>query len=178
MRRLSYGVWDNNTAATVTSGALVQQVKTDGTVRTATQNAVSYSTTIKGWYVNLPVSGERLTGVPSLEDGIFVFTSIVPSASPCDFGGRGFVNAIDFLTGGMLSSPAFDTNRNRVLGLDDGLSAGVEIGFSVGGVTRIRGHAEDDRLVYSKADGTLDQTTTAKGAAGLRGRVTWRELMH
>ncbi|MBK7492089.1 MAG: pilus assembly protein PilC [Nitrosomonas sp.] len=173
-----YGVWDNNTAATVTSGALVQQVKTDGTVRTATQNAVSYSTTIKGWYVNLPVSGERLTGVPSLEDGIFVFTSIVPSASPCDFGGRGFVNAVDFLTGGMLSSPAFDTNRNRVLALDDGLSAGIEIGFSVGGVTRIRGHADDDRLVYSKADGTLDQTTTAKGAAGLRGRVTWRELMH
>lgn len=173
-----YGIWDNNTAATVAAGALVQQVMIDGTVRTATQNAVSYSTTIKGWYVNLPVSGERLTGVPSLEDGIFVFTSIVPSASPCDFGGRGFVNAIDFLTGGMLSSPAFDTNKNRILSLDDGLSAGVEIGFSVGGVTRIRGHADDDRLVYSKADGSLEQATTTKGAAGLRGRVSWRELMH
>jgi len=173
-----YGVWDNNTAATVTADALVQQVMTDGTTRTATQNAVSYSTTIKGWYVNLPVSGERITGVPSLEDGIFVFASIVPSASPCDFGGRGFVNAVDFLTGGMRSSPSFDTNRNRILSLDDGLSAGVEIGFSVGGVTRIRGYEQSDILVFSNVNGETGLTTTAKGAAGLRGRVTWRELMH
>ncbi|UJP07275.1 MAG: hypothetical protein LZF84_09570, partial [Nitrosomonas sp.] len=107
-----------------------------------------------------------------------VFTSIVPSASPCDFGGRGLVNAVDFLTGGMLSSPAFDTNRNRILSLDDGLSAGVEIGFAVGGVTRIRGSADDDKLVFSRADGSPEQVTTTKGAAGLRGRVTWRELMH
>lgn len=173
-----YGIWDDSTVATVATGALVQQVVTDGTVRTATQNLVPYSTTIKGWYVNLPVSGERITGVPSLEDGILVFTTIVPSASPCDFGGRGFVNAIDFLTGGMLPFPAFDTNRNRVLALDDGLSAGVEIGFSVGGATRIRGHSDSDTLLYSTADGTLSQTTTAKGAAGLRGRITWRELLH
>ena len=90
--------------------------------------------------------------------------------------GRGFVNAVDFLSGGMLSSPAFDYTRNRVLALDDGLSAGIEIGFSVGGVTRIRGHS-DDMLISSTADGTLVQTTTTKGAAGLRGRITWREFM-
>ncbi len=173
-----YGIWDDSSSATVAAGALVQQVITDGTIRTATRNLVPYSTTIKGWYVNLPVSGERITGVPSLEDGILVFTTIMPSISPCDFGGRGVVNALDFLTGGMLSFPAFDTNRNRVLALDDGLSAGMDIGFAVGGVTRIRGHSDSDTLVYSTADGTLSQTTTAKGAAGLRGRITWRELLH
>ncbi|MCE7915618.1 MAG: pilus assembly protein PilC [Nitrosomonas sp. PRO4] len=171
-----YGIWDNNTTASITVGMLVQQVITNGTVRTATQNLVPYSNTIKGWYANLPLSGERLTGVPSLEDGILVFTSIVPSASPCDFGGRGFVNALDFLTGGMLPFVAFDINRNWVLSIDDGLSAGIEIGFSVGGVTRIRGQS-DDRLIASTADGTLVQTTTAKGAAGLRGRITWREFV-
>lgn len=171
-----YGIWDNNTAASITAGMLVQQVITNAAVRTATQNLVPYSNTIKGWYANLPLSGERLTGVPSLEDGILVFTSIVPSASPCDFGGRGFVNALDFLTGGMLPFVAFDINRNWVLSIDDGLSAGIEIGFSVGGVTRIRGQS-DDRLIASTADGTLIQTTTAKGAAGLRGRITWREFV-
>lgn len=174
-----YGIWDNNTTATVTVSSLVQQVMTDASVRTLTQNAVPYSTTVKGWYIDLPVSGERLTGIPNLEDGILVFNTIVPSASPCDFGGRGFVNAINYLTGGMLPFPAFDTNRNRVLALDDGLSAGIEIGFSVGGVTRIRGHSDESRdiFVYSTADGLLNQTTTAKGAAGLRGRITWRELI-
>lgn len=171
-----YAVWDNATTATVTAGNLVQQVFTDAATRTATQNSVTYSATIKGWYVNLPISGERITGVPSLEDGLFTFTTIVPSTSPCDFGGRSLVNTIDFLTGGMLSFPAFDINRNRAIGYDDGLSAGMEIGFSVGGVTRIRG-TSDDVLISSRADGTLVQTTATKGLAGLRGRITWHELV-
>lgn len=171
-----YGIWDLNAAATITAGMLVQQVVTDSTVRTATRKSVTYSDTIKGWYIDFPVSGERITGVPSIEDEILVFTTIVPSASPCDFGGRGFVNAVDFLSGGMLSFPAFDYTRNRVLALDDGLSAGIEIGFSVGGVTRIRGHS-DDVLISSTADGTLVQTTATKGSVGLRGRITWREFI-
>ncbi|WP_297325998.1 PilC/PilY family type IV pilus protein [Nitrosomonas sp.] len=171
-----YAVWDYNTTATVTAGNLVQQVLTDAATRTATQNLVTYSATIKGWYLNLPISGERITGVPSLEDGLFTFTTIVPSTSPCDFGGRGFVNTIDFLTGGMLPFAAFDINRNRTIGYDDGLSAGIEIGFSVGGVTRIRG-TSDDVLVSSRADGTLIQTPATKGLAGLRGRITWHELV-
>ncbi|SEM96540.1 pilus assembly protein [Nitrosomonas marina] len=171
-----YGVWDHNTSATITVGDLVQQVITDASVRIASQHPVDYSASVKGWYFDLPISGERLTGIPALEDGLFTFTTIIPSASPCDFGGRGFVNTVDFLTGGMLSFPAFDINRNNRIGFDDGLSAGVEIGFSVGGVTRIRG-ALEDVLVSSRADGTLIKTPATKGLAGLRGRITWRELI-
>ncbi|SFL13837.1 type IV pilus assembly protein PilY1 [Nitrosomonas aestuarii] len=171
-----YAVWDHNTSTTVNVGELVQQVITDASVRTATQNPVSYSATTKGWYFDLPVSGERLTGIPGLEDGLFTFATIIPSTSPCDFGGRGFVNTVDFFTGGMLPFPAFDINRNGIIGFNDGLSAGVEIGFSVGGVTRIRGHL-DDVLISSRADGTLVKTPATKGPAGLRGRITWRELI-
>ena len=171
-----YGVWDHNATTTVTVGELVQQVVTDASVRTATQHPVDYSASVKGWYFDLPVSGERLTGTPALEDGLLTFTTIIPSVSPCDFGGRGFVNTVDFMTGGMLSFPAFDINRNNRIGFDDGLSSGVEIGFSVGGVTRIRGTLEDV-LVSSRADGTLIKTPATKGKAGLRGRITWRELV-
>ena len=171
-----YGIWDLNTPGTITSGMLVQQVMTDSTSRTATQNAVTYSSTIKGWYINLPVSGERLTSVPAIEDGIMAINNIVPSAPQCNFGGRGFVNAVDFLSGAMLNKPAFDYTRNRVLSVEDGLSAGIEIGFSVGGVTRIRGGVSD-MLISSTENGTLVQTTTAKGQAGLRGRITWREFV-
>lgn len=171
-----YGIWDLNTVGTITASMLTQQVFTDGTVRTGTQNLVNYSATIKGWYLNFPISGERVTGTPTIEDGILVFNTIIPSASPCDFGGRGFVNAVSYLTGGMLSFPTFDYTRNRVLSLEDGLSAGIETGFSVGGVTRIR-NKSDDILISSTAEGGLVLTTTAKGAAGLRGRITWREFM-
>ena len=171
-----YAVWDNATTATVTASNLVQQVFTDTTIRTGTQNAVTYSATIKGWYLNFPISGERISGVPSLEDGLFTFTTIAPSTSPCDFGGRGLVNTIDFLTGSMLPFPAFDINRNRTIGYDDGLSAGIEIGFSPGGVTRIRGKV-DDVFIAPLADGSLVEITTTKGLAGLRGRITWHELV-
>ncbi len=179
-----YGIWDHNTTATIDIGELVEQVLTDTTVRTGTQHLVPYSATKKGWYLNLPISGERLAGVPILENGMFIFATIVPSVSPCDFGGRGFLNAVDFLMGGMLSFPTFDTNRNRRIALDDGLSAGVEIGFAPGGVTLIRGDAQNVAVSSGTGTGSSgnggkegpDRTPMAKGPADLRGRITWREL--
>jgi type IV pilus assembly protein PilY1 len=176
----SYGIWDNGT--TVTAGQLVQQVVTPATTTTpmtSTQNPVPYSSTapiVKGWYLNLPVSGERLAGIPALEDGLFNFSTIAPSSSPCDFGGSGWDYTLDYLTGGMLAYPAFDTNGDGYITAADGLSAGVAIGFAPGGVTRVRG-ASSDILVSSRADGTLVKTPATKGPATLRGRVNWREIV-
>ncbi|MCB1936946.1 MAG: pilus assembly protein PilC [Nitrosomonas sp.] len=172
-----YGIWDHNTSATVTLGELVQQeIFNTDPARTATQHPVSYSNTIKGWYIDLPVSGERITGVPILLDTIFSFSTIVPSVSPCDFGGDGFISSLDFLTGGMLPFPAFDINRNRIVGAEDGLSASVRVGFSPGGFAVIQGeHA--NVFINSLGDGSLTTVLGAKGPAGLRGRITWRELM-
>lgn len=172
-----YGIWDNNAA--VTSGQLVSQTITPGTIQTATQNPVAYSTVapiVKGWSLNLPASGERLTGIPSLENGQFTFTSITPSTSPCDFGGSGLVYTLDYYTGGMLTYPIFDTNGDGNVTSGDALSAGMSIGFSPGGVTRVRGDSSDI-LVSSKADGTLVKTPTSKGPNILRGRINWREIV-
>lgn len=172
-----YGIWDTN--ATVTSGQLVGQTVTPGVIQTATQNPVAYSTVapiVKGWSLNLPASGERLTGIPSLENGQFTFTSITPSTSPCDFGGNGLVYTLDYYTGGMLTYPIFDTNGDGDITSADALSAGMSIGFSPGGVTRVRGDSSDI-LVSSKADGTLVKTPTSKGPNILRGRINWREIV-
>jgi type IV pilus assembly protein PilY1 len=175
-----YGIWD--TGATVTAGQLVSQVVTPATTTTpmtSTQNPVPYSTTgtiIKGWFLNLPVSGERLAGIPALEDGLFNFSTIAPSSSPCDFGGSGWDYTVDYATGGMLSTAAFDTNGDGYINSSDSLAAGVAIGFAPGGVTRVRG-TSSDILVSSRADGTLVKTPATKGPATLRGRVNWREIV-
>ncbi len=173
-----YGIWDHATSATVTGGQLVQQMATDAAFRTVTQLPVNYSASIKGWYLNMPISGERLTGVPTLRDGMFIFSTIVPSISPCDFGGQSVTNAVDFLTGGMLPFPAFDTNNNNRIGSDDGLSAGVMTPFSEGGANVYDGAADSSYNpgVLGGADGQLFIVPIAKGPAGLRGRITWREL--
>lgn len=177
-----YGIWDYNTSGTLSASSLIQQITsmtTGSGFRTTTQNAVNYSSTIKGWYMDLPISGERLTAVPEIQDGLFRFTTIVPSASPCDFGGRGFLNIVNFSTGGMLTRPTFDTNGNRILSLDDGYSSGLEIGFVMGGVTFIRNTAigaTSDLAVYQKPPGRIEDTPVSPGAQGKRGRITWREF--
>jgi type IV pilus assembly protein PilY1 len=175
-----YGIWDNGAA--VTAGQLVSQVVTPATTTTpmtSTQNPVAYSTTapiIKGWFLNLQASGERLAGIPALEDGLFNFSTIAPSSSPCDFGGSGWDYTVDYVTGGMLATAAFDTNGDGIIDSSDALSAGVAIGFAPGGVTRVRG-TSSDILVSSRADGTLVKTPTSKGPVTLRGRINWREII-
>ncbi len=175
-----YGVWDYNSTASVTSADLVKQVVQPDTsnpgFRTASNYAVPYSATgKKGWYIDLPDSGERLTAVPTLENGVFLFTTIVPSVSPCDFGGKGFVNAVDYLTGGMLSFPAFDTSNKGVVVLSDAKSAGMATVFASGGVTRIRG-GMNDALIIPGADGGLKKEGIYIDPKS-HGRITWRELV-
>lgn len=173
-----YGIWDHNTTATIPVGELIQQVITDSTVRTTTQHAVNYSASTKGWYFNLPVGGERLTGIPTLRNGVFIFSTIIPSISPCDFGGQGFVNAVDFLTGGMFPFPAFDTNNNNRIGSDDGLSSGIMTVFSEGGIEVFGqiGNSSQNLGLQNDSGGNLIKIPITAGAAGLRGRITWREL--
>jgi len=179
-----YGLWDYSTSGTIPASSLVQQITsmTTGTnYRTTTQNQVNYSSTVKGWYMNLPISGERITAIPDIENGLFRFATIVPSASPCDFGGRGFLNTIDFLTGGMLTRPTFDTNRNRVLSLEDGLSSSIEIGFAIGGMTAIRNNARaasSDIAIINTGSPlqNSDAQSITKGLPGTRGRITWKEF--
>ena len=173
-----YGIWDNG--ATVTATTLIQQTATlTGTVMTTSLNAVNYSTVtpvVKGWYMNLPVSGERTVAIPSLEDGFLSTSSIIPSTSPCDGGGKGYPYYLDFLTGQMSSTPAFDTNGDGVVDGSDSLSSGVEIGFTPGGITRIRG-ATQTVLVYSKSDGTLVKIPGPPPPLVQGGRINWRELI-
>ena len=171
-----YGIRDHNTVATVAQSDLVEQVLTGSDPRTGTQNLVTYSAAVKGWYLDLPDSGERVTGMPLLEDGVFVFNSIIPSVSTCDFGGGGFTYAINFLTGGMLPFAVFDINRNGIVAFSDGLSAGINTGFSPGGVRIIRGETQNFGF-QPLIDGTLVKTPIAKGMSGMRGRITWRELV-
>ena len=191
----TYGIWDDSATTTIVEADLVGQVVTIGALAsTSTQNTVDYSDpTKKGWYFDFPISGERVTGVPSIENGMLTLTSAVPSSSPCDFGGKSFVYIVDYLMGGMLDYSVFDVNKDRIVASDDGLAVAMEIGFSVGGVTRIRGE-DQDVLIYSKASAGAGSGTggggggsgggltggldVAKGPFALRGRITWRELIH
>jgi len=83
--------------------SLVQQtMTTSGSTRTASNNAINFSTK-KGWYVDLPVTGERVNTNPVLALGGLVFTSNIPNNDVCTPGGSSWLNILDYKTGGMTS---------------------------------------------------------------------------
>ncbi len=126
-----YGVWDVNqtypgTMTTpITRASLVQQTlstttasnTTGGTTyntRTSTSNPVIYSSAPggkMGWYIDLPITGERVIVNPLLVFGDVIFTSYVPGATstdPCtSSNGTSWITAVNYLTGAVPSTNPF-----------------------------------------------------------------------
>jgi type IV pilus assembly protein PilY1 len=96
-----------NTAVT-TRTPLVQQVMTTNSVtqtRTITNNAVDWtSTSVRGWYVDLPDSGERVNVDPVLQLGTLVVASNIPSSNTCTAGGTAWLNSFNIDTGSVVTS--------------------------------------------------------------------------
>jgi type IV pilus assembly protein PilY1 len=101
-----------------TSGNFVQQIQTSTTcpsgtsnlictpgdmIRTTTDYPVNFATG-GGWYLDLPVAGERAYTDPTLAFDLVVFSTNVPVAAACNLGGYSFLYALDYQTGGSASS--------------------------------------------------------------------------
>jgi type IV pilus assembly protein PilY1 len=172
-----YGVWDKGDGTRPTRSQLVQQTLTEsGSSRTPSSNNVDWSTKY-GWYMDLPSSGERVTGVPYLISGIIFFNTLIPSTAACSTGGSGWLMALDYDSGGVASAAIFDTNGDgKVDGLDTA-TGGVKNDGSVGGSTIIfgTGNGDPDAIaVYSELSGSLEAIELGLGS--LSGRISWREV--
>ncbi|MCZ8130336.1 MAG: PilC/PilY family type IV pilus protein [Steroidobacteraceae bacterium] len=93
------------TAGTVTS---------DYSVRVTTANTVDY-TVQRGWFMDLqvvdePFQGEMQVSESVLRAGRVVFTTLIPSPDPCEFGGTGWLMSLDAESGGRAPNPQFDLN--------------------------------------------------------------------
>jgi type IV pilus assembly protein PilY1 len=135
-----------------------------GATRTASSSTVDFASK-KGWYVDLPVTGERVNTTPALAAGALVFVSNVPSSDPCMLGGVSYFNVLDYKTGGyragtpaVKSSVRFDSMANSAV------LARLASG-SVVGATQLW-----DGKVVITAVPTGATTATTK-------RRSWRELL-
>ena len=59
----------------------------------------SVGNTLAGWYVDLPVSGERSLNKPTVAGGLVLFTTFVPSSDLCGYSGDSYFNVLFFTTG-------------------------------------------------------------------------------
>ena len=98
-----YGLRDSLVAlpAALRTNLQQQTLSTSGTSRTSSNNAVDYATK-KGWYIDLPSTGERINTDPSLALGALVFTTNIPSSTVCQPGGGSWEYFINVKTGGLV----------------------------------------------------------------------------
>lgn len=147
-----------------------------------------------GWYIDLPTSKERTTGIPRVISEIIVFNTLIPSEAPCDAGGTGWLMAVDAFSGGQVG-PTFDTNGNSHVDGDDTATVGLKVGATVGGTTIITddsggagfgtgggdsgggsGSTTDSVGITTKTDGSSEEDPI-KFPKRRIGRLNWREII-
>ena len=64
--------------------------------------------TSKGWFIDLPVAGERIVQDAQVVSTFLVTASMVPTGNACDADGTGFINALDAFTGTSAGGSYFD----------------------------------------------------------------------
>jgi len=134
-----YAVWDKEESSLTSfdrDNLLKQEIIKEVTdfgydLRISTENTISWSAQ-NGWYMDLINTensntnnyGERQVSNMIIRNGRLVFTTLVPSDDPCDFGGSGWLMEIDINTGARLPISPFDLNGDSVFDASDLVNAG------------------------------------------------------
>ena len=171
-RQTMYGLIDDTSVTTspvipsLTRASLQQQtLSTGSTTRTLTTITPDYSTK-KGWYIDLPASGERINSDPILALGALVFTSNIPSSTVCVPGGSSWLNVVDYQTGGKLTGSTVAWSSTK---LGDALSSRpVLIKLPDGSVKTLT------RLSDAS---TVSTTVPVSGGGTGTKRISWREII-
>ncbi len=217
-----YGIRDNLVPGTVTQDALVQQTVVatasgaDGALYRLTTHAVgqpadapsagdaavsvpAYYSGKRGWYLNLPTTGERAVTDSRLRGGRAIFSTSIPDVSnACAYGGNGWLMEIDAVTGNRDDRGTFDTNNNGVVDASDTIAfaaakGNVASGRYFDGIPaspttlgkpdksadpnnpgKPRSACTEIRYV-TRSDGRTEPVTVACGNANA-GRAMWREV--
>lgn len=181
-----YAVWDKGaTVPSVTtrnSTTLLQQTFTTTTVnsiayRIPSSTSIDWSTH-KGWYQDLPATGERHVGSPKLYQGILLYDTFIPTTDVCDFGGTGYLMAVNALNGGLFPFQLMDTNGDGVINGSDLIVGGVSGNATIGGTTVLPVEGQKKAVTVSN---TTDGNIRVGGLGGpplVGTRVSWEELLN
>lgn len=185
-RQTWYGLKDTGTVINGRDDLVQRSITATGTIGDFSVRVISAGTTQelagkRGWYIDLPVAGERMVVPNRFQGAALIGTSRIPDISDvCRPSGKGYVMAIDPFTGGRLEKTFFDANRDgvfddadKLLG-DDGLEIVSAIGFDSGVNNPI---FVEDVMQVSRDDGKAE-TVKIQGSAVDAQRMSWRELLN
>ena len=199
-----YGLWDEHDGspplgsregsrdAELLKQTVIEKSESAGNYRVPTDHVINWrqstgesadcespcTPTHLGWYLDLPTSKERGTGIPRVVRKLIFFNTFIPQAGACDAGATGWLMALDWLNGGLPDFRVFDTNRSGTIDNDDILVGGYQAGGALGGTTLITSLTPGSLGVgvSSVTSGDLAATLINFGSS-LPARLQWREIV-
>lgn len=132
-------------------------------IRTGSTNPVNFATQ-KGWFVDLPGTGERANSDPQLSLGTLAVVTNILDPSACSVGGESYINFFDYRSGQSVASAT-------------GI-ASMYLGAALG--TRPNLFRTTDgkyRWVVDMSDTSLRTGLTPPPTGGGTRRTSWRELI-
>jgi Tfp pilus tip-associated adhesin PilY1 len=143
---------------------LVMTTSADGTYRTVSCTGTLCGST-DGWVVNLPESKERVNVEMELVLGTLIVGSNIPGDSACEFGGRAWINYLNFSDGSAISTSPNGSVSASVAG---GLIVGTKTVQLPGGKFETEVRTSDTK---TKALPPPIATAVPRG-----NRISWREI--
>ena len=118
-----------------------------------------------GWFVDLPVAGERVNIDLTLQNGTLVVASNLPNADACSVGGSSWINYFNYADG-----LAVYNSSNSAVGIQQ--TTALAVGLSV-----LRLPGGKTVVISSNSDATRKTLDVAFSVTAPGGRrVSWREL--
>ncbi|NQV69904.1 MAG: pilus assembly protein [Pseudohongiella sp.] len=125
--------------------------------------------------VNVLNAGERQVSNAVVRNGRVIFTTLLPSTLPCEFGGQSYLMELDFRDGSALESPAFDMNGDGLFDADDGDASGRGSSVGIMPSVSILSVGGKDIAFGSGASGGIEAIQLSVDAVTY-GRQSWRQL--
>ena len=178
-----YGLVDDDPATPPTRSALtrrtvtVQSTTVSGLAARAFESRSALPANSKGWYIDLPGSGERIVQDAQIVSSFLVTASVMPSGNACDADGSGFINALDAFTGTSAGGSYFDLDGDGQT--DDAGVSSPNGPLPVGSVNPGVGMPTLPNLLRGRlvVGGTAGSDLRTLGTSRPRwDRVSWREL--
>jgi type IV pilus assembly protein PilY1 len=192
----AFGTTGNNRDQLVLQSIIYEGEVGGNDVRVMSDNTVTYPSD-KGWVIDLltppsTAKGERVISVPRLFGGRLLFQSIIPSLSPCDYGGASRLMQVNPATGGQPPSASFDINGDGLFNSGDQIdigggvmanASGVDFGVGISG--GFGSPISAGGTAYVPLSGTGDGGAGGGGGlvdppsilgSSLKSRASWRQI--
>lgn len=196
-----YAIWDKRVPPILFNRSELQQQNIIAEVnfsgsdyRITSDNPINWSEQ-SGWFIDLISSdslnnfGERQISNAVIRNGKVIFTTLLPSEDPCEFGGSGWLMEVDLRSGARLQYSPFDLNDDGVFDAGDFITVtidGEEVRVPVSGkkskvgiipTPSIASEAGGQReYKYTSGSSGEIEVTVENPGPGFEGRQSWRQL--